>query len=85
MANVSVYNMLGQEVGKIDLNDAVFGAPVNENLLHMAVVQQLVVRAHRRLRHALRFPEAEESPGDRRAQATQDRDLQELPSGHTAA
>ena len=41
MANVSVYNMLGQEVGKIDLNDAVFGAPVNENLLHMAVVQQL--------------------------------------------
>ena len=41
MANVSVYNMLGQEVGKIDLNDAVFGAKVNENLLHMAVVQQL--------------------------------------------
>ena len=41
MANVSVYNMQGQEVGKIDLNDAVFGAKVNENLLHMAVVQQL--------------------------------------------
>ena len=41
MANVSVYNMQGQEVGTIDLNDAVFGAPVNENLLHMAVVQQL--------------------------------------------
>ena len=41
MANVSVYNMQGQEVGKIDLNDAVFGARVNENLLHMAVVQQL--------------------------------------------
>jgi large subunit ribosomal protein L4 len=41
MANVSVYNMQGQEVGTIDLNDAVFGANVNENLLHMAVVQQL--------------------------------------------
>ena len=41
MANVSVYNMQGQEVGKIDLNDAVFGAKVNENLLHQAVVQQL--------------------------------------------
>ena len=41
MANVSVYNIEGQEVGKIDLNDAVFGARVNENLLHMAVVQQL--------------------------------------------
>ena len=41
MANVSVYNMQGQEVGNIDLNDAVFGVKVNESLLHMAVVQQL--------------------------------------------
>ena len=46
MANVSVYNMQGQEVGTIDLNDAVFGAPVNENLLHMAVVQ-LETEGHR--------------------------------------
>ena len=41
MANVAVYNMEGQEVGRIDLNDAVFGVTVNEHLLHMAVVQQL--------------------------------------------
>ena len=41
MANVSVYNMEGNEVGKIDLNDAVFGVQVNEHLVHMAVVQQL--------------------------------------------
>ncbi len=41
MAKVSVYNMEGKEVGTIDLNDAVFGAPINENLVHMAVVQQL--------------------------------------------
>ena len=41
MANVSVYNMEGKEVGTIELNDAVFGAPVNEHLVHMAVVQQL--------------------------------------------
>ena len=41
MANVSVYNMEGKEVGKIDLNDAVFGVTVNEHLVHMAVVQQL--------------------------------------------
>ncbi|MDO5456130.1 MAG: 50S ribosomal protein L4 [Eubacteriales bacterium] len=41
MANVSVYNMQGAEVGTIELNDAVFGAKVNEHLLHMAVVQQL--------------------------------------------
>ena len=41
MANVSVYNMKGEEVGKIDLNDAVFGVEVNEHLVHLAVVQQL--------------------------------------------
>ena len=41
MANVSVYNMEGNEVGKMDLNDAVFGVEVNEHLEHMAVVAQL--------------------------------------------
>ena len=41
MANVSVYNMEGKEVGTIELNDAVFGAPINEHLVHMAVVQHL--------------------------------------------
>ena len=41
MANVSVYNMEGSVVGSMDLNDAVFAAPVNEHLVHMAVVQQL--------------------------------------------
>ena len=41
MANVSVYNIEGKEVGTIELSDAVFGVEVNEHLLHMAVVQQL--------------------------------------------
>ena len=41
MANVSVYNMEGKEVDKIDLNDAIFGVEVDEHLVHMAVVQQL--------------------------------------------
>ncbi len=41
MAKVSVYNMEGKEVEKIDLSDAVFGVTVNEHLVHMAVVQQL--------------------------------------------
>ena len=41
MANVSVYNIEGKEVGTIDLNDAVFGVEVNEHLGHMAVVSQL--------------------------------------------
>ncbi|MBO4902211.1 MAG: 50S ribosomal protein L4 [Lachnospiraceae bacterium] len=41
MANVSVYNMEGKEVGKMDLNDAIFGVEVNEHLVHLAVVQHL--------------------------------------------
>jgi large subunit ribosomal protein L4 len=41
MAKVSVYNMEGNEVGSLDLNDAVFGVEVNEHLVHMAVLQQL--------------------------------------------
>ena len=41
MANVSVYNIEGKEVGTIDLSDAVFGVEVNEHLVHMAVVNQL--------------------------------------------
>ena len=41
MASVSVYNMEGKETGKMELNDSVFAAPVNEHLVHMAVVLQL--------------------------------------------
>ena len=41
MANVSVYNIKGKEVGSIELNDAVFGVEINEHLVHMAVVNQL--------------------------------------------
>ena len=41
MANVTVYNMEGNEVGTLELNDAVFGVEVNEHLVHMAVVRQL--------------------------------------------
>ena len=44
MANISVFNTDGQEVGKIDLNDAVFGVEPNEHLVHMAVVAQLANR-----------------------------------------
>ena len=41
MANVSVYNMEGNEVGTMELNDAVFGVKINEHLVHLAVVRQL--------------------------------------------
>ena len=41
MANVSVLNMEGKEVGSMELNDAVFGVEINEHLVHLAVVLQL--------------------------------------------
>ncbi len=41
MAKVSVYNIEGTQVGEIELDDAVFGVEVNENLMHKAVVAHL--------------------------------------------
>ena len=41
MANVSVYNMKGAEVGSLELSDAVFGADIKEQLVHQAVVTYL--------------------------------------------
>ena len=41
MANVTVYNMEGKEVGTMELNDAVFGVEITEHLVHLAVVRQL--------------------------------------------
>ena len=41
MANVTVFNMEGNEVGTMELNDAVFGVEINEHLVHLAVVRKL--------------------------------------------
>ena len=41
MANVAVLNMNGDQVGTIDLNDAIFGIEANEHVMHLAVVQYL--------------------------------------------
>ena len=76
MANVAVYNMQGEQVDTIELNDAVFGVEVNEHLVH--------VRELRRPRPDPKYPEAEESPGDRREPVMQDRDPSELLSGRAA-
>ena len=46
MASVSVYNKEGKEVEKLELNDSVFAAPVNEHLVHRAVVLQLANKRH---------------------------------------
>ena len=83
MANVSVYNIEGKEVGTIDLNDAVFGVEVNEHLVHMAVVSQLANKRQgtQKAKTRQKFPAAEENHGDRKVPVMQDRDLQELHSG----
>ena len=49
MANVSVFNLEGNEVGTLELNDAVFGVEVNEHLVHMAVVRQLATVSYTHL------------------------------------
>jgi len=41
VATVTVKNIRGESVGKIDLDDSIFGIEVNEHAVHMAVVQYL--------------------------------------------
>ena len=86
MANVSVYNMEGKEVGALELNDAVFGVEVNEHLVHLQLLHslQINVREHRKQRHVLRFPAAAESRGDRKEPVMQDRVQPGLLSGRAA-
>lgn len=38
---VPVKNMNGQQVGEVELSDAVFAAPVNTSLMHQALMRQL--------------------------------------------
>ena len=87
MAKVSVLNMEGSEVGTIELNDAVFGVEVNENLVHQAVVNslQITVREHRKLKLVQKLAVAVENHGDRREQVMQDRVQQDLHSGQAVA
>ena len=44
MANVSVYNIEGNQIGEMELSDAVCGVEINEHLLHMAVVNHLAAK-----------------------------------------
>ena len=81
MANVSVLNMEGKEVGSMELNDAVFGVEINEHLVHQAVVLQL---ANNRQGTQKAKTRSEENHGDRKEQVTQDRVQQELLSGQAA-
>ena len=74
MANVAIYNMEGNEVGSLELNDAVFGVEINEHLVHMAVVQQLANNRQGTQKAKTRS----EVRGGRKELDMQDR----VPSGH---
>ncbi|MCT4612776.1 MAG: 50S ribosomal protein L4 [Clostridia bacterium] len=41
MAKVGLYNMTGEQVGNVELNDSVFGVEINEDVMHQVVVSQL--------------------------------------------
>ena len=87
MANVSVYNMEGNEVGTLELNDAVFGVEVNEHLVHLAVVAQLANKRQgtQKAKTRSEVSGGGRKPWSRREPVMQDRDPQELPSGQAAA
>jgi large subunit ribosomal protein L4 len=44
MPQTTLYDRTGASVGSVDLNDVLFAAPVNEAVLHQAVVAQLAGR-----------------------------------------
>lgn len=41
MPKLDLYNIKGEVVGDIELSDSIFGADVNDNAMHLAVVNQL--------------------------------------------
>ena len=86
MANVTVYNMEGKEVGTIELNDAVFGVEINEHLVHMAVVNQLANNRQgtQKAKTRSEVSGGGRSPGDRKEPVMQDRVQRELRNGQAA-
>jgi len=44
MPKVNVYNMLGEQVGEIELNDSVFGVEINHDAIHHVVKNHLANR-----------------------------------------
>ena len=84
MAKVSVYNIEGNKVGDMELNDAVFGVEVNEHLVHMAVVSQLANKRQGTQSAKTRSEVSGGGHGDRRVQVMPVRVQQELLSGQAA-
>jgi len=87
MAKANVFNMAGQQVGEIELSEAVFGVEPNQAVVH-EVVKNHLANCRQGTQSALtvpRSPAAARSPGVRRAPAMPARVPPVLPSGLTAA
>ena len=86
MPNIKVVNMTGVQVGEMALSDMIFGADVNEAVLHAAVRAYLL---NQRQGTQSTLTRSEVSGGGRKpwrqkGTGEQDRALQDLLSGHTA-
>ena len=44
MAKANVFNMAGQQVGEIELSEAVFGVEPNQAVVHEVVKNQMCIR-----------------------------------------
>ena len=85
MAKANVFNMAGQQVGEIELSEAVFGIEPNQAVVH-EVVKNHLANCRQGTQSALTRAEVSaRSPGARRAPATPVRVPPGLPSGPTAA
>ena len=64
MPQTNLYDRTGATVGSVDLAEALFAAPVNEAVLHQAVVAQLAGRrtGHRRHQDPRRGPRRRRKP-----------------------
>ena len=87
MPNVALFNIAGEEIGKVKLSDEIFGHEVNESVLHTVVTAYLANQRQAPSLHspALKSAAAASSPGGRRAPAVPVRVPPVLPSGLTAA
>ena len=79
MPSINVVNMAGAKVSEMTLSDVVFGAEVNEAVLHAAVRAYLSTRdkVHSQHLQEAKFPVADVSHGSKRVQVEQDRAQQE--------
>ena len=84
MPNVALYNIAGEEIGKVKLSEEIFGHEVNEAVLH-TVVTAYLANQRQGTQSALTRAAAASSPGGRRAPAVPVRVQPALPSGLTAA